>query len=102
MIGQKIPIVRGEVTGLPILRLRRSSLKDGFDLIVCCKRPVRRMDGLILGSLRPVPVLEIERLTSETIQSSWNTAGEAAQRLLYMRALLKSAMIRDELVKWRS
>ena len=101
MIGQKIPIVRGEVTGLPIPAAAEIVVEGWIrpDRLLQ-EGPFGEWTGYYSGSLRPVPVLEIERLYFRTDPIILGTPpGKPPNDYSYMRALLKSAMIRDELVK---
>ena len=62
--------------------------------------PFGEWTGYYSGSLRPVPVLEIERLYFRNDPIILGTPpGKPPNDYSYMRALLKSAMIQDELVK---
>jgi 4-hydroxy-3-polyprenylbenzoate decarboxylase len=101
MIGQKIPIVRGEVTGLPIPAAAEIVVEGWIrpDRLLQ-EGPFGEWTGYYSGSLRPVPVLEIERLYFRNDPVILGTPpGKPPNDYSYMRALLKSAMIRDELVK---
>ena len=101
MIGQKLCVINGEVTGLPMpaaaevvvegwLRPDRM-LQEG---------PFGEWTGYYSGSLRPVPNMEIERLYFRNDPILLGTPpGKPPNDYSYMRALLKSAMIQDELVK---
>jgi UbiD family decarboxylase len=101
MVGQKLAVVNGEVTGLPMpagaeivvegwLRPDRV-LKEG---------PFGEWTGYYSGSLRPVPTIEIERLYFRDNPIILGTPpGKPPNDYSYMRALLKSAMIQDELAK---
>jgi 4-hydroxy-3-polyprenylbenzoate decarboxylase len=101
MIGQKIPIVRGELTGLPIPAAAEIVVEGWIrpDRLLQ-EGPFGEWTGYYSGSLRPVPVLEVERLYFRNDPIILGTPpGKPPNDYSYMRALLKSAMIRDELVK---
>ena len=101
MIGQKLSVARGQVTGLPMpasaeivvegwIRPDRM-LKEG---------PFGEWTGYYSGSLRPVPTIDIERLYFRNDPIILGAPpGKPPNDYSYMRALLKSAMIQDELVK---
>ena len=101
MIGRKLAVVRGEVKGLPMpasgeivvegwIRPDRM-LKEG---------PFGEWTGYYSGSLRPVPTIDIERLYFRNDPIILGAPpGKPPNDYSYMRALLKSAMIQDELVK---
>lgn len=101
MIGQKIPIVRGEITGLPIPAAAEIVVEGWIrpDRLLQ-EGPFGEWTGYYSGSVRPVPVLEVERLYFRNDPIILGTPpGKPPNDYSYMRALLKSAMIRDELVK---
>ena len=101
MIGQAIPIVRGEITGLPIPAAAEIVVEGWIrpDRLLQ-EGPFGEWTGYYSGSLRPVPVLEVERLYFRNDPIILGTPpGKPPNDYSYMRALLKSAMIRDELVK---
>jgi 4-hydroxy-3-polyprenylbenzoate decarboxylase len=101
MIGQRLAVVRGQVTGLPMpasaeivvegwIRPDRM-LKEG---------PFGEWTGYYSGSLRPVPTIDIERLYFRHDPIILGAPpGKPPNDYSYMRALLKSAMIQDELTK---
>ena len=101
MVGQKLEVVRGEVTGLP--------MPAGAEIVVeGWLRPDRMMvegpfgewTGYYSGSLRPVPLIEIERVYYRNNPIILGAPpGKPPNDYSYMRALLKSAMIQDELIK---
>ena len=101
MVGQKLDVVRGEVTGLP--------MPAGAEIVVeGWLRPDRMMvegpfgewTGYYSGSLRPVPQIEIERVYYRNNPIILGAPpGKPPNDYSDMRALLKSSMIQDELVK---
>ena len=101
MVGQKIEVVRGEVTGLP--------MPAGAEIVVeGWLRPDRMMQegpfgewtGYYSGSLRPVPLIDVERVYYRNDPIILGAPpGKPPNDYSYMRALLKSAMIQDELAK---
>ena len=101
MVGKKLEVVRGQVTGLP--------MPAGAEIVVeGWLRPDRMMvegpfgewTGYYSGSLRPVPLIDIERLYFRNDPIILGAPpGKPPNDYSYMRALLKSAMIQDELVK---
>ena len=101
MVGQKLEVVRGEVTGLP--------MPAGAEIVVeGWLRPDRMMvegpfgewTGYYSGSLRPVPLIDIERVYYRNDPIILGAPpGKPPNDYSYMRALLKSAMIQDELGK---
>ena len=80
---------------------RRSSSKAGSARIACCREgPFGEWTGYYSGSLQPVPAMEIERLYFRNNPIILGTPpGKPPNDYSYMRALLKSAMIQDELAK---
>ena len=101
MVGEKMRVVRGEVTGLP--------MPAGAEIVVegwirpdrvLHEGPFGEWTGYYSGSLRPVPTLDIERLYFRNNPIILGTPpGKPPNDYSYMRALLKSAMIQDELAK---
>jgi UbiD family decarboxylase len=101
MVGEKLEVVRGELTGLP--------MPAGAEIVVeGWLRPDRMMQegpfgewtGYYSGSLRPVPLIEIERVYHRDDPIILGAPpGKPPNDYSYMRALLKSAMIQDELGK---
>jgi 4-hydroxy-3-polyprenylbenzoate decarboxylase len=101
MVGQKLTVIRGEVTGLPMpshaeivvegwLRPDRV-LKEG---------PFGEWTGYYSGSHRPVPAMDIERVYFRNDPIILGAPpGKPPNDYSFMRALLKSAMIQDEVVK---
>jgi 4-hydroxy-3-polyprenylbenzoate decarboxylase len=101
MISQTIPVIRGEVTGLPIPAAAEIVVEGWIrpDRLLQ-EGPFGEWTGYYSASLRPVPVLEIERLYFRNDPIILGTPpGKPPNDYSYMRALLESAMIRDELVK---
>jgi UbiD family decarboxylase len=101
MVGQKLKVVKGEVTGLP--------MPAGAEIVVegwirpdrlLREGPFGEWTGYYSGSLRPVPTMDIERLYFRNDPIILGTPpGKPPNDYSYMRALLKSAMIQDELAK---
>jgi UbiD family decarboxylase len=101
MVGERLEVFRGEVTGLPMpasaeivlegwLRPDRT-LREG---------PFGEWTGYYSSSPRPVPTLDIERVYFRNDPILLGTPpGKPPNDYSYMRALLKSAMIQDALAK---
>ena len=101
MIGRKLAVVRGEVTGLP-MPASAEIVVEGWIRPgrVLPEGPFGEWTGYYSGSLRPVPTLDIERLYFRNDPIILGAPpGKPPNDYSYMRALLKSAMIQDELVK---
>ena len=101
MVGQKLAVVRGEVTGLP-MPASAEIVVEGWirpDRMLT-EGPFGEWTGYYSGSLRPVPNMDIERLYFRNNPIILGAPpGKPPNDYSYMRGLLKSAMIRDELAK---
>lgn len=101
MVGERLHVVRGEVTGLP-MPANAEIVVEGWlrpDRMMT-EGPFGEWTGYYSGSLRPVPVVEIERLYFRHDPIILGAPpGKPPNDYSYMRALLKSAMIQDELGK---
>jgi 4-hydroxy-3-polyprenylbenzoate decarboxylase len=101
MVGRKIQVVRGEVTGLPMPAAAEIVVEGWItpDHVVR-EGPFGEWTGYYSGSLRPVPAMDIERLYFRNDPIILGTPpGKPPNDYSYMRALLKSSMIQDDLVK---
>ena len=101
MVGERIPVVRGQVTGLPMPAAAEIVVEGWIrpDRMLH-EGPFGEWTGYYSGSLRPVPTLDIERLYFRNDPIILGTPpGKPPNDYSYMRALLKSAMIQDDLVK---
>ena len=101
MVGEKIRVVRGEVTGLPIPAAAEIVVEGWLRPDHLLREgPFGEWTGYYSGSGRPVPAMDIERLYFRNDPIILGTPpGKPPNDYSYMRALLKSAMIQDELVK---
>ena len=101
MIGQKLQVIKGEVTGLPMPAAAEIVVEGWIrpDRVVR-EGPFGEWTGYYSASLRPVPTMDIERVYFRNNPIILGTPpGKPPNDYSYMRALLKSAMIQDELVK---
>ena len=101
MVGQKLEVVRGEVTGLPMPAAAEIVVEGWLrpDRMMV-EGPFGEWTGYYSGSLRPVPVIDIERVYYRNDPIILGAPpGKPPNDYSYMRALLKSAMIQDELGK---
>ena len=101
MIGEKLGVLRGEVTGLP-MPASAEIVVEGWirPERVLTEGPFGEWTGYYSASFRPVPTIEIERLYYRNDPIILGAPpGKPPNDYSYMRALLKSAMIQDELVK---
>ena len=101
MIGQKLQVIKGEVTGLPMPAAAEIVVEGWIrpDRVVR-EGPFGERTGYYSASLRPVPTMDIERVYFRNNPIILGTPpGKPPNDYSYMRALLKSAMIQDELVK---
>jgi 4-hydroxy-3-polyprenylbenzoate decarboxylase len=101
MVGQKLAVVRGEVTGLP-MPASAEIVVEGWlrPERVLREGPFGEWTGYYSGSTRPVPTIDIERLYFRNNPIILGAPpGKPPNDYSYMRALLKSAMIQDELAK---
>ena len=101
MIGQPLEVVRGEVTGLPIPATAEIVLEGWLSPgRVLPEGPFGEWTGYYSGSLRPVPTLDVARVYFRDHPVLLGAPpGKPPNDYSYMRALLKSAMIQDALVK---
>lgn len=101
MVGRKLDVVHGQVTGLPIPASAEIVIEGWIrPERVLHEGPFGEWTGYYSGSLRPVPTIDIERLYFRNDPIILGTPpGKPPNDYSYMRALLKSAMIQDELVK---
>ncbi|MQA09354.1 MAG: UbiD family decarboxylase [Pseudonocardiaceae bacterium] len=99
ILGQRVPVLRGEHTGLPIPAgseiaiegwLRPDDVRD--------EGPFGEWTGYYSGSRRPAPALEIVRLyhRDDPIQLG-APPGKPPHDYSYMRTAMKSAMVEDAL-----
>jgi 4-hydroxy-3-polyprenylbenzoate decarboxylase len=101
MRGERIPVVRGQVTGLPMPATAEIVVEGWLrpDRLVR-EGPFGEWTGYYSGSLRPVPAMEIERVYFRNDPILLGAPpGKPPNDYSYMRALLKSAMIQDDLAK---
>jgi 4-hydroxy-3-polyprenylbenzoate decarboxylase len=101
MIGEKLRVVQGEVTGLPMPAAAEIVVEGWIrpDRVLR-EGPFGEWTGYYAGSPRPVPAMDIERLYFRNNPIILGTPpGKPPNDYSYMRALLKSAMIQDDLVK---
>ena len=101
MIGEKLCVVRGEVTGLPMPAAAEIIVEGWIRPDRLLKEgPFGEWTGYYSGSIRPVPTMDIERVYFRNDPIILGAPpGKPPNDYSYMRALLKSAMIQDELVK---
>ena len=101
MVSERVKVIKGEVTGLP-MPAGAEIVAEGWirpDRVVR-EGPFGEWTGYYSGSLRPVPTMDIERLYFRNNPIILGTPpGKPPNDYSYMRALLKSAMIQDELAK---
>jgi 4-hydroxy-3-polyprenylbenzoate decarboxylase len=101
MVGERLAVVRGHVTGLP-MPASAEIVVEGWlrPERVLREGPFGEWTGYYSASPRPVPTLDVERLYFRNNPIILGTPpGKPPNDYSYMRALLKSAMIHDELVK---
>jgi len=101
MVGEKLSVVRGEVTGLP-MPASAEIVVEGWirPERVLREGPFGEWTGYYSGSRGPVPAIDIERLYFRNDPIILGAPpGKPPNDYSYMRALLKSAMIQDELSK---
>ena len=101
MAGEKIKVVKGEVTGLPMPAAAEIVVEGWLRPDQVLKEgPFGEWTGYYSGSFKPVPAMDIERLYFRNNPIILGTPpGKPPNDYSYMRALLKSAMIQDELAK---
>jgi 4-hydroxy-3-polyprenylbenzoate decarboxylase len=101
MVGEKLRVVHGEVTGLP-MPASAEIVVEGWirPERVLQEGPFGEWTGYYSGSLRPVPTMDIERVYFRNDPIILGAPpGKPPNDYSYMRALLKSAMIRDDVIK---
>ena len=101
MVGKTLAVVCGQVTGLP-MPASAEIVVEGWlrpDHLVT-EGPFGEWTGYYSGSPRPVPAMDIERVYFRNDPILLGAPpGKPPNDYSYMRALLKSAMIQDALVK---
>jgi 4-hydroxy-3-polyprenylbenzoate decarboxylase len=101
MVGEKLRVVHGEITGLP-MPASAEIVVEGWirPERVLQEGPFGEWTGYYSGSLRPVPTMDIERVYFRNDPIILGAPpGKPPNDYSYMRALLKSAMIRDDVIK---
>jgi UbiD family decarboxylase len=101
MVGERLSVVRGEVTGLPMPAAAEIVVEGWIHPErVLREGPFGEWTGYYSGSRLPVPTIDIERLYFRNDPIILGAPpGKPPNDYSYMRALLKSAMIQDELNK---
>ena len=101
MVGEPLKIVCGQVTGLPMPASAEIVLEGWLrpDHMLT-EGPFGEWTGYYSGSSRPVPAMDIERVYFRNDPVLLGAPpGKPPNDYSFMRALLKSAMIQDALVK---
>jgi 4-hydroxy-3-polyprenylbenzoate decarboxylase len=101
MVGERIKVVKGEVTGLPMPAAAEIVVEGWLrpDRLLR-EGPFGEWTGYYSGSHKPVPAMDIERVYFRNDPIILGTPpGKPPNDYSYMRALLKSSMIQDELAK---
>jgi 4-hydroxy-3-polyprenylbenzoate decarboxylase len=101
MIGERLCVVPGQVTGLPMPAAAEIVVEGWIrPERVLREGPFGEWTGYYAGSPRPVPAMDIERVYFRNDPIILGAPpGKPPNDYSYMRALLKSAMIQDDLVK---
>ncbi|WP_049569425.1 UbiD family decarboxylase [Streptomyces sp. SBT349] len=100
IVGERVPVLRGQATGLPIPAGSEFALEGWLrPELACDEGPFGEWTGYYSASRRPVPALEISRVhfRDDCIQLG-APPGKPPHDYSYMRTAMKSAMIQDELV----
>jgi 4-hydroxy-3-polyprenylbenzoate decarboxylase len=101
MVGERLDVVAGAITGLPMPASAEIVLEGWLrpDRMLA-EGPFGEWTGYYSGSPHPVPVMDIERVYFRDDPILLGTPpGKPPNDYSYMRALLKSAMIQDALIK---
>jgi UbiD family decarboxylase len=101
MVGERLTVVCGQVTGLP-MPTSAEIVVEGWlrPEHTLTEGPFGEWTGYYSGSSRPVPAMDIERVYFRNDPVLLGAPpGKPPNDYSYMRALLKSAMIQDALVK---
>jgi 4-hydroxy-3-polyprenylbenzoate decarboxylase len=101
MVGERLDVVRGPITGLPMPASAEIVLEGWLrPERTVVEGPFGEWTGYYSGSPRPVPAMDIERVYFRDDPILLGTPpGKPPNDYSYMRALLKSAMIQDALIK---
>lgn len=101
MVGERLPVVCGQVTGLPMPASAEIVLEGWLRPDhTLTEGPFGEWTGYYSGSPRPVPAMDIERVYFRDDPILLGAPpGKPPNDYSYMRALLKSSMIQDALVK---
>jgi 4-hydroxy-3-polyprenylbenzoate decarboxylase len=101
MVGESLDVVRGQVTGLPMPASAEIVIEGWLRPDhVLREGPFGEWTGYYSASTKPVPAVDIERLYFRDDPIILGAPpGKPPNDYSYMRALLKSAMIKDNLAK---
>jgi 4-hydroxy-3-polyprenylbenzoate decarboxylase len=101
MVGERLAVVCGQVTGLPMPTSAEIVIEGWLrPEHTLTEGPFGEWTGYYSGSPRPVPAMDIERVYFRNDPILLGAPpGKPPNDYSYMRALLKSAMIQDALVK---
>jgi 4-hydroxy-3-polyprenylbenzoate decarboxylase len=100
VLGQPVPVVLGEETGLPIPAAAEIAV-EGWLVPEECRTegPFGEWTGYYAGSPRPTPNLRVNRIYHRDNPILLGAPpGKPPHDYSYMRTVMKSAMIQDELV----